>query len=167
MLKIKIINILFCVTLSFIFFGCTSKETINDEVNDIDEIEINEEYNVQQSIKEDKMILEVNGYKFNVTLEDNETVNELIELLKEESIVIKMSDYSGFEKVGPLNRTLISNDVQTITNPGDIVLYNSNQIVVFYGSNSWAYTRIGHVDDLNNWEDALGSGDTTITLSLE
>ena len=70
------------------------------------------------------------------------------------------------EKVGPLGRSLPASDSQTTTQAGDIVLYQSNQIVLFYGSNSWNYTRLGSIDDLTGWEDALGSGDVTVTLSL-
>ena len=70
------------------------------------------------------------------------------------------------EKVGPLGRGLPASDSQTTTQAGDIVLYQSNQIVLFYGSNSWSYTRLGSIDNLTGWEDALGSGDVTVTLSL-
>ena len=86
---------------------------------------------------------------------------------RESPVVIQMSDYSGFEKVGPLGTSLPVNNSQTTTQAGDIVLYNGDQIVIFYGSNSWSYTRLGHIDDLTGWEDALGSGDVTMTLSLE
>lgn len=68
--------------------------------------------------------------------------------------------------VGSLETDLPADDSRTTTRAGDIVLYNGNQIVVFYGSNSWSYTRIGKIDDLSGWEDALGSGDVTVTFSL-
>ena len=55
---------------------------------------------------------------------------------------------------------------QTVTQAGDIVLYNGNQIVIFYGSNSWSYTRLGKIDDLTGWKRALGSGDVTVTFSV-
>ena len=79
---------------------------------------------------------------------------------------ILMSDYSGFEKVGALGTSLPASNSQTTTQAGDIVLYNGNQIVVFYGSNSWSYTRLGHIDNLTGWEEALGSGDVMVTFSL-
>ena len=75
-----------------------------------------------------------------------------------------MNDYAGFEKVGSLGTSLPTSNSQTTAQPGDIVLYNGNQIVVFYGTNSWSYTRLGHINDLTGWEDALGSGDVTITF---
>ena len=78
-----------------------------------------------------------------------------------------MSMYGGFEQVGALVTDLPRNDVQTTTSAGDIVLYSGNQIVMFYGSNSWAYTRLGKVTDTSSDEMAelLGNGDVEITLS--
>lgn len=77
-----------------------------------------------------------------------------------------MSDYSGFEKVGSLGTSLPASNSQTTTQAGDFVLYNGNQIVVFYGSNSWSYTRLGYIDNLTGWEEALGNGDVMVTFSL-
>ena len=114
-----------------------------------------------------KMNVQVGGAVFSATLEDNEAVSELVAMMQESPVVIQMSDYSGFEKVGALGRSLTTSNNQTTTHAGDIVLYNGNQIVIFYGSNSWSYTRLGHIDDLTGWEDALGSGDVTVTFSLE
>lgn len=114
-----------------------------------------------------KMNVQVGGAVFSATLENNEAVSELVAMMQESPVVIEMSDYSGFEKVGSLRRSLTASNSQTTTHAGDIVLYNGNQIVIFYGSNSWSYTRLGHIDDLTGWEDALGSGDVTVTFSLE
>ena len=77
-----------------------------------------------------------------------------------------MSDYSGFEKVGSLGQSLTIDNHQTTTSAGDIVLYNGNQIVMFYGSNSWSYTKIGKIENLSGWEEALGSGSITAVFSL-
>lgn len=114
-----------------------------------------------------EMKVEVNGYTFHAALENNDAVTELVKMMREQPVVINMSDYSGFEKVGSLGTTLPSSNSQTTTKAGDIVLYNSNQIVVFYGSNSWSYTRIGHITDLTGWQEALGAGDVTITFSID
>ncbi|MCD7748646.1 MAG: hypothetical protein LUH42_01180 [Oscillospiraceae bacterium] len=103
---------------------------------------------------------------FTDSLEENEAVDALVEMMEDAPIVIEMRDYSGFEKVGALGTSLPSSNSQTTTQAGDIVLYNDNQIVIFYGSNAWSYTRLGHIDDLTGWEDALGSGDVTVIFSL-
>ena len=113
------------------------------------------------------MKVQVGDVAFTATLEKNEAVASFVEMMRENPVSIQMSDYSGFEKVGSLGTSLPVNNSQTTTHAGDIVLYNGNQIVIFYGSNSWSYTRLGHVDDLTGWEEALGSGDVTVTFSLE
>ena len=113
-----------------------------------------------------KMNVQIGDTSFTATLEDNAATSELIEMMREAPITINMNDYSGFEKVGPLGRSLTTDNHQTTTFAGDIVLYSGNQIVMFYGSNSWSYTRIGKIDDLNGWEDALGSGSITAVFSL-
>ena len=113
-----------------------------------------------------KVNISINEKTFSATLEDNKAANELYEIIKNDGLTIEMSDYSGFEKVGALGHTLTSNDKQTRTKAGDIVLYQSNQIVMFYGSNSWSYTKLGRIDDLSGWEDALGSGDITAEFSV-
>ena len=81
-----------------------------------------------------------------VEWEDNGSVEALKELCQEGPLTIRMSMYGGFEQVGSIGQSLPRDDSQTTTQAGDIVLYSGDQIVVFYGSNSWAYTRLGHVD---------------------
>ena len=113
-----------------------------------------------------KMNVQIGDAVFTATLEDNAAVSEFVAMMKEAPVTINMSDYSGFEKVGPLDRSLTASNIQMTTVPGDIVLYSGNQIVMFYGSNSWSYTKLGHIDDLTGWEQALGSGDITAVFSI-
>lgn len=113
-----------------------------------------------------KMNVQIGTYTVTATLEDNDAVRELVEMMRTEPVTIHMSDYAGFEKVGPLGRSLTTSNSQTTTAAGDIVLYNGNNIVIFYGSNSWSYTRIGKIDDLTDWEAVLGGGDITAIFSL-
>lgn len=113
-----------------------------------------------------KMNVQIGDRTFAATLEDNAAVREFVELMEDSPVTIAMRDYSGFEKVGPLGKRLSADDRQTTTVPGDIVLYNGDQIVLFYGSNSWSYTRIGRIDDLTGWADALGSGGITAVFTL-
>ncbi|MCD7745741.1 MAG: hypothetical protein LUI13_10750 [Lachnospiraceae bacterium] len=112
------------------------------------------------------MKVQIDNIVFTATLEENEAVNAFVEMMEEAPVVIEMSDYSGFEKVGSLGASLPASNSQTTTQAGDIVLYNGNQIVIFYGSNSWSYTRLGHIDDLAGWQEALGNGDVTATFSF-
>lgn len=104
-----------------------------------------------------------------VEWEENDSVRALMELLREQPISIQMSMYGGFEQVGSLGTSLQRSDEQTTTQAGDIVLYSGSQIVVFYGSNSWAYTRLGRITDKSTEElaELLGNGDVTITLELK
>ena len=104
-----------------------------------------------------------------VAWEDNESVEALRKLCEEEPLTIEMSMYGGFEQVGSIGSDLPRNDVETTTSAGDIVLYSGNKMVVFYGSNSWAYTRLGHITDQDEagMAQLLSNGDVTITVSLE
>lgn len=115
------------------------------------------------------MQMKINDISVAVRWEDNESVAALADLVREAPLTITMSPYGGFEQVGPIGQSLPRNDVQTVTESGDIVLYSGNQIVVFYGSNSWAYTRLGHITDKTPSEMAelLGNGVVTITISME
>ena len=114
-----------------------------------------------------KMNVQIGNKSFTAILEDNAATHELVEMMRVASISINMSDYAGFEKVGPLGRSLTTDNHQITTEAGDIVLYQGNQIVMFYGSNSWSYTKIGRIDDLTGWEEALGSGDITAVFSIK
>ena len=114
------------------------------------------------------MRMKINGTSVTVAWEDNESVAALRGLAAD-GLTIQMSMYGGFEQVGPIGQRLPSNDIQTATTSGDIMLYSSNQLVVFYGSNSWAYTRLGKITDKTPEEmrELLSNGDVTITLTME
>ena len=105
----------------------------------------------------------------NVKWEKNESAEALKALCKDGPLTIQMSMYGGFEQVGRIGQSLPRADVQTTTQAGDIVLYSGNQLVVFYGSNSWAYTRLGRITDKSAKETAelLGNGNVTVTLELK
>ena len=76
------------------------------------------------------------------------------------AIEVFASRYGGFEQVGSLSQSFSRNDVQTTTQPGDIVLYSGNQLVIFFGSNSWSYTRLSHIEGLST--DALLDKDVAV-----
>ena len=112
--------------------------------------------------------LKIDGQEVSVAWEDNESVTALTELAAQAPITIQMSMYGDFEQVDPIGTSLPRNDVQTTTQAGDIVLYSGNRIVVFYGSNSWTYTRLGHLTGKSESEIAelLERKNVTLTLSV-
>ena len=116
-----------------------------------------------------KVQLKVGGNSMTATLTDNEATRELTKLLEQGDITIRMSDYGGFEKVGALPQSFPTSNTQITTEPGDIMLYQGNNMVIFYGSNSWSYTRLGKIDGAtaSNLRQFLGNGDITVTLSLD
>ena len=189
----KFLQILSCMAAIILFLsGCTDSslsktnlqtknessslgdEDLSASTNDAD-LSNTQQMNVPQpdtnsDTEEDmvkKMTLQIGNSSFTATLENNPAVDAFVEMMNNSPIIIQMNDYSGFEKVGSLGTNLPADDKQTTTHAGDIVLYNGNQIVIFYGSNAWSYTRLGKIDDLSGWEDALGNGDITVTFSLE
>ena len=112
----------------------------------------------------------ISGKTLPVKIEDNEATNALVAALREASITYEAHDYGGFEKVGPLGRSLPASDTQITTQAGDVILYSGNQIVLFYGSNTWSYTRIGKMqyeslDELKSFLKA-DEGNISVTLSL-
>ena len=113
-----------------------------------------------------RMQVQVGGRTFYATLEENAAASAFARLMEAAPVALHMEDYSGFEKVEPLGTDLPASNTPITTQAGDIVLYQGNQIVLFYGSNTWSYTRIGKIDDLSGWEESLGSGDVTVTFSL-
>ena len=135
-----------------------SEGVVGGETKVNDEIEKNEEQN---------MVMKIGDTSVNVTWEDNDSIKELNKLA-ESGLSISMSMYGGFEQVGSIGQSITRNDVQMTTQSGDIVLYSGNQLVVFYGSNSWSYTKLGKINlSQKELEKLLGNGDVTITLILE
>ena len=112
----------------------------------------------------------VSGKSLPVKIEDNAATKVLVAALRDSSITYEAEDHGGFEKVGALGRSLPTSNAQITTQPGDVILYSGNQIVLFYGSNSWSYTRIGKMeygtlDELKTFLKA-GQGRISVTLSL-
>ncbi|MDE5807789.1 MAG: hypothetical protein K2H76_06695 [Muribaculaceae bacterium] len=93
-----------------------------------------------------KILLTIGDRTMTASLVDNAAARELKELLEKAPITIQMNDYGGFEKVGTLPQSFTTSNSQITTDPGDIMLYQGNNMVIFYGSNSWSYTRLGKID---------------------
>lgn len=116
-----------------------------------------------------KVLLSVAGNTMTATLANNDAARELKELLEKGPVTIQMSDYGGFEKVGTLPQSFTTSNSRITTEPGDIMLYQGNNMVIFYGSNTWSYTRLGKIDGATSTDlkQFLGSGNISLTLSLD
>jgi hypothetical protein len=124
---------------------------------------------LQTKEDEEQLTMRIGDTPVTVQWEDNASVDALKALVQDKPLTIQMSMYGGFEQVGSIGTSLPRNDVRITTNSGDIVLYSGNQMVVFYGSNTWGYTKLGHITDKTAQEmnALLSNGNVTITLSME
>lgn len=117
-----------------------------------------------------KINVTVKGVTKTATLADNASVRALLELLKKGNVTVHTDDYGGFEKVGTWGGSLLQNNKQLSTKPGDIVLYTGNNICFFYNSSSWSYTLLAKLDitDVQEIRTFLnaGGGATDIVLSM-
>ncbi len=121
-----------------------------------------------ESMKQAQFYITANGTTFVADFADSESADAFRELLGEGDLAISMSDYGGFEKVGSIGKSLPRKDTQISTTAGDIMLYQGDQIVIFYGTNSWSYSRLGRIEDASADDllSAFGKGDTDVTFSL-
>ncbi|WP_418969202.1 cyclophilin-like fold protein [Alloscardovia omnicolens] len=119
--------------------------------------------------KENTMIkLHANGHVMDVELAHNAATEELMNRLAQGPLTVRTQDYAGWEKVGSLGFNLPRSDEHVSMQPGDIMLYQGNQLVVMYGYNEWSETRIGTIKNLSasQLKDIFGSGDTEFTFTL-
>ncbi len=116
----------------------------------------------------EKINIEVNGQTLTATLADNSSAQAFSEMLEKGKVIVEMSDYGDFEKVGSLGTTLPRNDEYITTEPGDLILYQGNSITIYYDVNSWNFTRLGKIDDITQSElkNILGKGNVTAVFSL-
>lgn len=113
------------------------------------------------------MKISVGGHGLLATFEDNSSAEEFKELLEQGPLTIEMEDYGGFEKVGSVGTSPTRNDMQITTQPGDVILYQGNQITIYYGTNSWSFTRLAGIDNPAGLQEKPGSGTISVTVSLE
>lgn len=120
------------------------------------------------SLAQTKINLAIGDRTTTATLVNNSATLELISLLSRAPIIVEMEDYGGFEKVGALPQSLPMSNTRITTEPGDIMLYQGSNLVIFYGSNSWSYTRLGKIDGatVQNVCQFLGEGNVSLKLSL-
>lgn len=156
--RIKLFVALLTGCLILCLCGCTASP----------QTEKGEETHIETEVT--SIYLYVNENRLEVTLAENAAAAALVGILQEGDITYTARDYGGFEKVGDLGHTLPASDSHITAEPGDVILYQSNQIVLFYGSNSWSYTRLGKISDYSAEELRTllggGEGDIFVRLSL-
>ena len=188
------ISIVFLLALVLIFAGCERKtpEVITDpeikeessvfsqtepdntevqsalpETSDTSKPEKPTDLTQETDAENMELIMKIDGTEVSVAWENNESVDAIRELAASGGLEINMSMYGGFEQVGSIGQSIPSSDEQTTTEAGDIVLYSGNQVVVFYGSNSWAYTKLGRITGKTEQELAEMLGKNNVVLSFE
>lgn len=124
----------------------------------------------QKNIKKEEseaMLLEVNGYTFEVELENNTSAKALREYVSKEKRTLSLDDYGNFEKVGDLGITLPRNDETITTKEGDLILYLGNKLCLYYNQNTWDFTKLGHIKDTTHLKEVLGKGSVQVTLLMK
>ncbi len=149
--------------------GCGTGELPADTVTPTPSVE--ESYNESADQGEDNqeesaLKITVGEHIFYATFAENPSANEFQELLAQGSITVEMQDYGEFEKVGSLDTELTRTDERITTEPGDVILYQGDQITIYYGTNTWNFTRLAKIDDPEGLKEKLGSGTIQATFSL-
>lgn len=170
------------VVFFWLLTGCKANNTGDFQEDDVSQTQSGVETNTNESKEQAKMKktdestladnqirVTVGSSSFIVNLEDNETAKALREMITDENLTISASNYGGFEKVCQLGKTLPRNDKQITTKAGDVMLYSGNQIVFFYGTNSWSYTKIGKVEasSIEELESVLSGSEKEVILSVK
>ena len=116
-----------------------------------------------------KLKIHVNDTTFTATLADNSSAEAFAEYLSQGDLTLDMHDYGSFEKVADLSRSFPRNDTQIDTDAGDIILYQGKSITIYYDKNSWNFTRLGKIDnvDKKRLKQILGDGNATVTFSVK
>ncbi len=141
----------FLLLTAFMLCGCSSEEN-----------------EVMAQTMTQKMFITIGGVTKTATMVDNAATQELVARLKQAPFTVTLNSSGGFEIWGALGFSLTTSNVQVNAQPGDIVLYNGSNICIFYGTNSWSYTRLGHIDGLSESElrTFLHAGESNISVML-
>ena len=142
-------------------------EQLNVSIEKLETIDWDEAANAIQPVP--TLVIAANGKVFYGELEDNPSAQAFIEKLSSEAIEVEMHDYGHFEKVGPLPWSLPRTDETITTGPGDVILYQGNQITIYYDQNTWDFTRLARIGDVTKEAllEAFGDGNVTVKLWIE
>ncbi len=171
----KLIIIILTVSFLLVISACSSTPLDNHQDTD-HELSLStsmtatlpEQSKEEEPMKQTQFYIISGKTTFTANFADNSSADAFRDLLSEGDLTIQMSDYGSFEKVGSIGKSLPRKDTQISTTTGDIMLYQGNQIVIFYGDNNWSYSRLGRIEGVTAEEllSGLGSSDCTVTFSL-
>lgn len=113
--------------------------------------------------------IQVGDTSLSATLADNSSAQAFADLLAQGPVAVEMADYGGFEKVGALPEALVQNNEAITTQPGDLILYQGQQVVIYYGENSYSLTRLGRIDGISQQDlmALLEPADVRVTFSFD
>lgn len=117
--------------------------------------------------EETMLYIQIGDVTLTAVLEDNPSAQALAELLADGPVTLEAENYGGFEKTARLPEALPQNDARITAHPGDVMLYQGDTVVLFYGSNTWSYTKLARITETEGLETALSGGETAFTLSLQ
>ena len=165
--KKRLLLVLLLILLSF-QTACAADE--NTSGSGAGTVTITEPEETEEEKEETTMIYaKIGDSVLEILPEENSSAEAFTALLQEGDLTVSMHDYGNFEKVGPLGTSLPTNDERITTKPGDLILYQGNQITIYYDQNTWSFTRLGKVQGLTQSElkEILGSSDVEVTFSLK
>ena len=162
----KIVSFKYCLIAGLLFFTACSP----DDIPDIDETISPPSSNVPEDNDDGdcspvkQIVVTINKTPFTATLENNETVREFLDLLP---LTVDMTELNGNEKYCYQSLPVDSRQIDVIQT-GDLMLYGSNCIVLFYQtfSSSYSYTRLGRIDHTTGLKDILGQGNVTVNFHI-
>ena len=154
MTKTAFIHRLIMLVTALVIISCSSDETQAQTPNN--------------ETMTQKMYITIGGKTASVTLADNSATQALVEKIQEAPVTVTLSSSGGFEIWGALGFSLPTSNEQIKAQPGDVILYGGSNICLFYGSNSWSYTRLGKIDGLteNELKSFLKAGGSNISVTL-
>lgn len=163
-----LLNIISCfvilICFNFMLTACATKPNNNNPPQS----SVAENFANESKGDVNMLYIYINGNKLEITLENNSATQELLKILKNGNVVVALQKNGGFEQYGDLGFTLPTNNQQLTAECGDVFLYNSRYICLFYSTSSWSYTKLGKIANKSNVEikSLLSGSNVTITLSL-
>ena len=114
------------------------------------------------------MNITINEKTVSCQLVDNSSTRALLAQLEKGDITYEADDYGNFEKVGNIGISLPQNNESITTTAGDVILYQGNNVCLYYGTNSWTFTRLGKIEGLSKDEikTFLNAGGGSVKVKL-